>query len=317
MGRLVEGKWVVEEVNPKTKDGEFHRQVQKFHDFVGEEAKYPAVSGRYHLYIAHACPWAHRILIMRELKDLCEHIDVSVVSPWMLQEGWEFTKNHHGVTGDQLYGLSFLRELYVKADPVFSGRVTVPVLWDKESKTIVNNESAELVRIFNSGFNELTGNREDYYPENLQSDIDEWNEKIYHSINNGVYKTGFARTQEAYEKNFDALFRQLDEIEEHLEGRTFLAGETLTEADIRFFTTLIRFDAVYYSHFKCNLRRIADYPNLSRYAARIYQMPKIQKTVNFDHIKTHYYGSHETLNPSRIVPKGPSLDYIKNPITIS
>ncbi len=303
MGRLIDGKWTVEEVNPKTKDGEYQRQVQKFRNQLAPEE---VESGRYHLYVSYACPWAHRAIIMLNLKELNSEIDISVVGPWMLEDGWEFVQNFPEVTGDKLYRLKYLRELYVKADSKFSGRVTVPILWDKKEETIINNESSEIIRIFNSSFNHLTGNKDDYYPNELRSEIDHWNEQTYESINNGVYKTGFARTQEAYEKNYSALFDQLEVIEKHLEDKDYLVGNTLTEADIRLFPTLVRFDCVYHGHFKCNKKRIKDFKNLHRYTLNIYNHPKIKPTLFFDHIKTHYYGSHETLNPSRIVPLGPS-----------
>lgn len=307
MGMLVEGKWKVEDVNPKTKDNEYHRQVQKFHDSFGE--KYEVESGRYHLYVSYACPWAHRTLIMRALKGLEDFIDYSVVSPDMLDDGWSFQKSFKGSTGDKVYELSFLRDLYVKADPKFTGKVTVPVLFDTKTKSIVNNESSEIIRIFNE-ITSFSKNDQDFYPENLREEIDEVNDDIYNNINNGVYKTGFARAQEPYEKNFKKLFDSLDRQEKRLEAKEYLVGDQLTEADIRFFTTLIRFDAVYFTHFKCNMRMIKDFPNLNSYLKRLYQIDAFRLTTNLDHIKRHYFYSHRTINPSGIVPMGPELNYI-------
>lgn len=310
MGYLLDGEWKEQAVNPETKDGEFHRQVQKFRDEINEKGSFPPEKNRYHLYVSLACPWAHRALIMRKLKGLEEMIDVSVVSPDMLKDGWSFEKNHEGSTGDRLYDKEFLRDIYTIADPKFTGRVTVPVLFDKNTKRIVNNESSEVIRIFNSAFNELSGNHSDFYPKELQSEIDEINEYIYENINNGVYKTGFARNQKAYEHNFCSLFSALDKIEERLEGQDYLVGGKLTEADIRLWTTLIRFDAVYFTHFKCNQKMIKDYQNLSRFTRKLYQHEAFQSTTDFAQIKRHYYYSHETLNPFRIVPIGPDLDPI-------
>lgn len=306
MGRLVEGKWIVEEVNPKTKDGEYQRQNQKFRSPIAPNSPHPPEKDRYHLYVSHACPWAHRTMIMRSLKGLKDIISVSVVSPWMLDQGWEFDPKYEGSTEDHLYQAKYLKDLYVKADNNFSGRVTVPVLWDKKRHEIVNNESSEIIRIFNESFNEITKNSNDYYPEHLRDKIDEMNELTYESINNGVYKTGFAREQNAYEKHYRILFEALEKIEKTLDDkRDFLISNQLTEADIRLFTTLIRFDCVYYSHFKCNYKRIIDYPNLRRFTQKMMGIKEISETLNFDHIKTHYYGSHETLNPLGIIPLGP------------
>lgn len=307
MGRLVDGKWMVESVNAGNKNGEFVRQEQHFRDSISEGSKFEPETDRYHLYVSYACPWANRTLIMRHLKGLNEHIAVSVVSPVMLDDGWTFEQNLPGTTGDDLYGKAFLRELYVKADPKFSGKVTVPVLWDKKSETIVNNESEDIMRIFNHAFNDLTQNYDDYYPVELRSKIDDINKKIYDEFNNGVYKVGFATKQSIYERNFKRLFETMDELDSYLEGKEFLVGNHFTEADIRFFVTLIRFDAVYYSHFKCNWKRVADYKNLQAYTQRLYQMPEVKETIHFDHIKTHYYASHRSINPTGIVPAGPEL----------
>lgn len=308
MGMLIEGKWKVEAVNPESDDGEFHRQKQKFRNSIEKNGEFPPEKNRYHLYVSHACPWAHRTLIMRQLKGLEEAIDVSVVSPEMLENGWSFKKTDEGVTGDKLYGLEFLRDIYVKADEKFTGRVTVPVLWDKKNNKIVNNESSDLIRILNSGFSNLAKRGEDYCPEELMDQIEEVNADVYENINNGVYKTGFARTQEAYEKNFHPLFESLERQEKRLEGNEFLVGERLTEADIRLYTTLVRFDAVYFTHFKCNKRMIKDFKNLNRYLKKLYRMDAFKDTTHFEHIKKHYFYSHETLNPFRIVPLGPDLE---------
>lgn len=297
MGKLNQGKWIYEELLPPSTDGEFKRQDQKFRDTISS----PELD-RYHLYVSYACPWAHRSLIMRKLKGLEEIFPVSVVSPYMLDDGWTFIKNFEGVVPDSVFGKTFLRDIYTEADPQFTGKVTVPVLFDKKTNTIINNESAEIIRIFNT-----LGEGPDYYPKKLRSEIDEVNEDIYHKVNNGVYKTGFARTQEAYEKNFLKLFDCLDRIEKRLENSDFLVGNTLTEADIRLYTTLVRFDPVYYVHFKCNRRLIREFKNLSAYLARLYALPAFQETTHFDHIKAHYYFSHDQINPFRIVPLGPSM----------
>lgn len=300
MGRLIKGQWCVEPVNPDNEDGEYQRQEQAF-----RQTQIEADPERYHLYVSLACPWAHRVLIMRSLKGLEEILPVSVVSPWMLEQGWSFAQDHPGTTGDSLYQLTHLKDLYIKADPQFSGRVTVPVLWDKKNQTIINNESAELVRILNDQFNEFAQNPVDYSPLSLREEIDKINELTYEAINNGVYKTGFARKQEVYENHLQVLFERLNYFEDYLKKRDFLVGDRLTEADIRLFTTLVRFDCVYFGHFKCNLKQLREFPELHRYTRNLLAIPEIKKTVDFGHIKTHYYGSHETLNPSRIIPAGP------------
>ncbi|STX51943.1 S-transferase [Legionella busanensis] len=308
MGLLVDGQWQDTWYDTSKTKGAFKREPSKFHNEVSEkpDAKFPAVANRYHLYVSLACPWAHRALIFRTLKKLTDFIDVSVVHPHMLEHGWEF-KQEMGATGDKLYGLRYLYELYCKADSNYTGRVTVPVLWDKENQTIVCNESAELIRQLNSAFNHLTGDEQDFYPPSLCAEIDAINGKIYHTVNNGVYRCGFATSQEAYEEAFEQLFATLDELETHLTQHGYLVGGQLTEADWRLFTTLIRFDAVYYGHFKTNKKRIIDYPALQEYLKRLYHYPGIKETVNFLHIKQHYYYSHQTINPSRIVPVGPEL----------
>lgn len=310
MGMLVDGQWKVQEVNPQTKDGEFHRQTQKFRFSIEKGGEFEPESGRYHLYISHACPWAHRTLIMRALKGLEAAIDISIVAPDMLENGWSFQKYDSEVTGDKLFGFEYLKDVYVKADSKFTGRVTVPILWDKKTDRIVNNESSEIIRIFNSSFDGISKESPDYYPNELKKEIDEVNEDVYHNINNGVYKTGFARNQRAYEHNFISLFECLERQEKRLEGKEFLVGDTLTEADIRLWTTLVRFDAVYFTHFKCNKKMIKDYKNLDAYLKRLYAMPEFGGTTNLDHIKRHYYYSHETLNPFRLVPIGPELNFV-------
>jgi len=306
MGMLIEGKWETDDGKWASKDGKFHRAKSQFSCSEGEHALengFVAEADRYHLYVSLACPWAHRALIFRKLKGLESLIGLTVVSPNMLKNGWEFEEP------EPLYGFSHAHQLYSKANPEYTGRVTVPILWDKKEQTIVCNESAEIIRIFNSAFNDLTGNHDDYYPEALRGEIDEINAFVYPNINNGVYRCGFATKQKAYEQAYDALFSALDEVESRLANQRYLVGNHLTEADWRLFTTMIRFDAVYVGHFKCNRNRIADYPNLSNYIRDLYQHPGVSETVNMDHIKRHYYYSHESINPTRIVPKGPDQDF--------
>ena len=306
MGRLVDGEWIKTSIITSDDEGAYDRLPRTFLDEVSKEhEKFQPESDRYHLYVSYACPWANRTLIFRALKGLEDHISVDVVDPDMLEMGWTFENKKPGTTGDSLYGKKNLLEIYQKADPKVSTSVTVPILWDKKHETIVNNESSQIIRIFNTAFNELTGNQDDYYPENLRSDIDQWNEEIYHAVNNGVYKSGFAKNQQAYEKAVTELFRVLDKLDNHLEGKDYLVGDQLTEADIRLVVTLLRFDIVYFTHFKTNVRRIIDYKNLSRYTQNLYEMDAIRKTTHFDHIKRHYYYSHPELNPQRIVPLGP------------
>lgn len=316
MGMLVDGQWQDVWYDTQSTGGKFVREDARFRHWVtadgspGPEGEggFEARAGRYHLYVSLACPWAHRTLIMRELKGLGELIDVSVVSPYMLDKGWTFNR-HEGSTGDRVADRDYHYQVYTRARPDYSGRVTVPVLWDKERDTIVNNESADIIRMFNRAFDGLTGNRDDYYPGDLRGDIDAWNARIYPAVNNGVYRAGFATSQEAYEEAYQALFEELDHIEGHLAQHRYLAGNRLTEADIRLFTTLIRFDAVYHGHFKCNRQRLEDFPNLSGYVRDIYQLPGVADTVDFGHIKTHYYGSHSQINPTGIIPAGPAIDY--------
>jgi len=302
MGVMVNGHWEADDGRWAAKDGKFHRAESTFRCPFGDGG-FTADENRYHLYVSLACPWAHRSLIMRKLKGLESIIPVTIVHPHMLENGWQLDPP------DPLYGFTHLHQLYSLADPHYAGRVTVPVLWDRQQQMIVCNESAEIIRIFNSAFNTLTGNTADYYPESLREEINTINSYIYDNINNGVYRCGFATTQAAYDEAFDALFAALDNIETRLAGQRYLIGDRITEADIRLFTTLIRFDAVYVSHFKCNRNRIADMPNLSHYLRDLYQQAGIAQTVDFKHIKQHYYYSHASINPTRIVPKGPAQDF--------
>ena len=298
MGLLVEGKWEDQWYETKESGGKFVRQDSVFRRHIGG-ADFPAEAGRYHLYVSHACPWAHRTLIFRQLKGLTDMIDVTVVSPDMLDKGWEFKPK-----AEPLYGYHYAHQLYTHAQADYTGRVVVPILWDKKKQTIVSNESSEIIRMFNTAFNDITGNTDDYYPENLRPEIDHINAIVYEHVNNGVYKVGFATSQSAYDEAFDALFKTLDLLETRLASSRYLMGDVITEADWRLFTTLIRFDAVYFGHFKCNQRQIADYTHLYRYLCDLYHQPHIADTVHIDHIKRHYYYSHESINPTRIVPKG-------------
>lgn len=308
MGRLVDGQWFDEWYETKSHGGAFAREGSVFNHVIGANSEFKADSGRYHLYVSLACPWAHRTLIFRKLKQLEQHISLSVVSTDMLEHGWTFDKNT-GSTGDELYHFDYLHQLYTSTDAHYTGRVTVPVLWDKQTQKIVNNESSQIIRIFNDSFNAITGNNDNYYPKELQDDINSINDFVYNHINNGVYKCGFATTQQAYGEAYTALFDALDKIEFILSQTPYLVGEQITEADWRLFTTLIRFDEVYYGHFKCNKKLIKDYPYLSAYRKKLYQWPGVAQTTNFDHIKRHYYFSHITINPTQIVPIGPVIDY--------
>lgn len=311
MGLLVDGKWQDKWYDTKDSDGKFERQASQFRHTLStaDDAMYKPESGRYHLYVSLACPWAHRTLIFRELKGLTPHIDVSVVHPEMLEHGWEFG-DYPGSTKDKCFDFDYAFQLYTKVKHDITTRVTVPILWDTVTNTIVNNESSDIIRIFNSDFNALTGNDLDFYPAKLRNEIDEINELVYHAINNGVYKSGFATTQSAYEEAVQALFDALETIETRLASHRYLVGDVLTEADWRLFTTLIRFDAVYHGHFKCNIKQIADYPNLFGYMKELYQMNGIADTVNFDHIKRHYYFSHTMINPTQVIPVGPKQDLL-------
>ena len=313
MGLLVDGKWHDQWYDTSETGGRFVRTESQFRNWItadgsaGEtgEAGFEAESGRYHLYVSYACPWAHRTLIFRALKGLQSHISVSAVHPLMLTNGWEFGQDE---LRDPLFGSDYLYQVYTRNQSDYSGRVTVPVLWDKKREVIVNNESAEIIRMLNTAFNDITGNLDDYYPSELTQDINQINELVYDKVNNGEYKCGFATTQEAYEEAFHELFATLDQLEQRLAGQRYLVGNRQTEADWRLFTTLLRFDPVYVGHFKTNLKRIADYPNLDNYLRDLYQVPGVAETVHMDHIKQHYYGSHGTINPTGVVPVGPELN---------
>jgi glutathionyl-hydroquinone reductase len=308
MGRMVEGKWTNEWYTPD-KEGRFVRGETKFRDRVTADGSsgYPAEAGRYHLYVSLACPWAHRTLIMRKWKGLESAISISIVNPFMGDDGWTF-EDAPGTIADTVNGAARLWEVYKKAKDDYTGRVTVPVLWDKRKGTIVNNESREILRMLDLELGPAGALPETYCPESLRAEIDRTLDEIYHPINNGVYRSGFAASQGAYEEAVTELFAALDRWDGVLGERRYLCGDVLTEADVCMFTTLVRFDAVYHGHFKCNLRRIADYANLSGYLRDLYQTPGVADTVNFDHIKQHYYRSHGHINPTRIVPKGPIQD---------
>jgi len=318
MGLLVDGIWQDTWYDTSKSGGRFERSKSQFRDFVtrdgspaeGRTRGFKAEPGRYHLYVSYACPWAHRTLIFRKLKKLENVISFSVVHHFMGENGWTFLKED-GATGDDLYGLDYLHQIYTKADPHYSGRVTVPVLWDKQTQTIVSNESAEIIRMLNEAFDEWGDQSVDLYPEALRSEIDATNDLVYDNVNNGVYRAGFATAQEAYEEAFAQLFATLDKLEDRLSRQRYLVGNRLTETDWRLFTTLVRFDPVYVGHFKCNLRRIEDYPNLSNYLRELFQVPGVAETVNMLHIKAHYYGSHKTINPTGIIPVGPEYDYTR------
>jgi len=316
MGQLIDGVWKTEPQRRPAEDGRFRRQDAVFRNWItgdgapgpSGEGGFAAESGRYHLYVSYACPWAHRTLIFRQLKGLEAHVGVSAVHPLLKEGGWTFATDFDGATGDGPGGRRFLREVYLAADPAATCRVSVPVLWDTARGTIVSNESSEIIRMLNSAFDAITGNRDDFYPGALRPEIDAVNARVYETVNNGVYRTGFARTQAAYEEAVTALFETLDWLEGRLARQRYLTGARITEADWRLFTTLVRFDAVYVGHFKCNIRRIADYPALSGYLRELYQWPDVAETVRMDHIKHHYYASHETINPLGIVPLGPQMD---------
>jgi putative glutathione S-transferase len=317
MGQLVDGKWHDVWYDTSKSGGAFVRSTAKFRNWITPDgsagptgdAGFKAQSGRYHLYISHACPWAHRTMVFRALKDLTKHIDVSAVHPDMLSDGWTFEKDDKGATGDTLFGLPFARDIYIKADPNISGRVTVPILWDKQQNTIVSNESSEIIRMFNSAFDAITGNTADFWPTDKRDAIELINARIYDAINNGVYKAGFATTQDAYDAAVGPLFDSLDWIEDILSKNRYLTGDTITEADWRLWTTLIRFDMVYHQHFKCNRKRIIDYPNIWGFTRELYQWNGVKETVNMGHIVRHYHYSHETINPNRIIPTNPNIDF--------
>jgi putative glutathione S-transferase len=321
MGRLIDGVWHSDEALANQDDGSFRRAEAQFRSWVtpdgapgpSGEGGFPAEAERYHLYVSYACPWANRALFFLRLKGLEEIIGVSVVHPDMLEDGWTFDDSVPGATGDRLHGLPFLRDIYLKARPGMSGRVTVPVLWDCTRETIVSNESAEIIRMFNSAFDGLTGNTDDYWPEDLRAAIEPVNARVYDTVNNGVYKAGFARSQAAYDAAAGELFETLDWLEDRLASRRYLMGDRITEADWRLFSTLARFDLVYHTHFKCNRAFLREYPALWAYTRELYQWQApqgpIAETLRFDHIVRHYYGSHESINPHRIVPINPKLDW--------
>lgn len=306
MGTLVDGVWKNEWYDTSKTGGRFERKESPFR---GTIAPADAKAGRYHLYVSYACPWAHRTLIARKLKQLDAIVSFSSVEPLMLQDGWTFAAE--GELADPIYGARMLHAIYTRADPRFSGKVTVPVLWDKERATIVNNESSEILKIFDTAFDAIAPKTPSLYPEALRAEMDEVNQRVYDTLNNGVYKCGFATKQEAYEEALGPLFDTLAWLEERLTSRRWLMGDTFTLADIRLFTTLVRFDAVYYGHFKCNMHRIEERPRLAAFVRAVYQMPGVAETVDLEQIKKHYYGSHATINPTGIVPKGPVLDFTR------
>ncbi|KMK84506.1 glutathione S-transferase family protein [Pectobacterium brasiliense] len=316
MGQLVDGVWHDTWYETKSTGGHFKRSESAFRNWVTPDGApgltgkggFPAQSGRYHLYVSLACPWAHRTLLMRQLKGLTDHIAVSVVHPLMLDHGWTFGTDFEAATGDSLYQHEFLYQLYLHAMPDYSGRVTVPVLWDTEQHTIVSNESADIIRMLNSAFDGVGATAGDYYPEALRAQIDELNGWIYDKVNNGVYKAGFATSQSAYDESATTVFAALSDLESILAKQRYLTGEQLTEADLRLWTTLIRFDPVYHTHFKCDKYRLSDYPNLFGFLRDIYQMPGIADTVDMAHIRHHYYRSHGTINPHGVISLGPEQD---------
>ena len=316
MGLLVEGEWRDQWYDTKATGGRFKRDVSRFRNWVTADGRagptgdpgFQAAAGRYHLYVSYACPWAHRTLIFRKLKGLEDMIPVSVVHWYMADHGWTFDEGD-GVVPDPLHGAQYMYQVYQAADDSYTGRVTVPVLWDREKDTIVSNESADIIRMFNSAFDDIGALDGDYYPEELREEIDAINARVYTTVNNGVYKSGFATTQEAYEEAVEPLFESLEWLDDRLASRRYLLGDRITEADWRLFTTLLRFDPVNVGHFKCNRRRIVDFDNLWPYVRDLYQVPGVAETVHMDHIKAHYYASHDTINPTRIVPDGPDIDY--------
>lgn len=317
MGQLVDGTWHDEWYDTESTGGAFERSTTAFRHWItpdgapdpSGEGGFPAAPGRYHLYVSYACPWAHRALILRSLKGLEDAIGVSAVHPDMLSDGWTFETDFPGATGDRLHGLPFARDLYLRADPGISGRVTVPILWDTERGTIVSNESAEIIRMLNAAFDGVGAAPGDYYPEPLREEIDAVNARVYPGVNNGVYRAGFATSQEAYDEAVRDVFATMDWLEDRLTGRGWLVGDAMTEADIRLFTTMVRFDAVYHGHFKCNRAKLIEHPALWRHTRRVYQTPGVAATVRMDHIARHYHYSHESINPHRIVPIGPDPDF--------
>ena len=306
MGQLIDGVWVKGSVSSNDQKGSFKRASSVFRNKISSNhSTYLPETNRYHLYVSYACPWAHRTLIFRKLKNLESHISVDYVHPDMLEMGWSFEKNFPGTSGDSLHNKRYVHEIYQLSDKDISTKATVPILWDKKTRTIVNNESAEIIRIMNDAFNDITKNKDDYYPEKFRDQIDSINDTIYENINNGVYRSGFSKTQNSYEEAVKNLFTSLDMVNDILEERNYLVGDILTEADIRLVPTLIRFDCVYYFHFKCNLKKISEYKNISRYLRNLLEEDAIKSTTNFEHIKRHYFYSHENINPFRIIPIGP------------
>jgi putative glutathione S-transferase len=306
MGQLIDGVWVKGSVSSNDQKGSFKRASSVFRNKISSNhSTYLPETNRYHLYVSYACPWAHRTLIFRKLKNLESHISVDYVHPDMLEMGWSFEKNFPGTSGDSLHNKRYVHEIYQLSDKDISTKATVPILWDKKTRTIVNNESAEIIRIMNDAFNDITKNKDYYYPEKFRDQIDSINDTIYENINNGVYRSGFSKTQNSYEEAVKNLFTSLDMVNDILEGRDYLVGDILTEADIRLVPTLIRFDCVYYFHFKCNLKKISEYKNISRYLRNLFEEDAIKSTTNFEHIKRHYFYSHENINPFRIIPIGP------------
>ncbi|GAA0351212.1 glutathione S-transferase family protein [Alkalibacterium iburiense] len=315
MGLLVDGKWHDKWYDTEANDGRFIRTESQFRNWItpdggagpSGEGGFKAEPNRYHLYVANACPWANRTMIMRKLKGLEEMISVSIVNPLMAENGWTF-EEAEGVIPDPVINATYLYEIYTHVEPEYSGRVTVPVLYDLKQDKIVNNESSEIMRMLNTAFDEVGALEGDYYPEELRDKIDAVNDKVYDAVNNGVYKAGFATKQEVYEEEVTELFNALDDLEVMLGETPYLAGSRITEADWRLFTTLIRFDSVYHGHFKCNIRRLTEYKNLWRYTKELYNWPGVAETIDFNHIKEHYYRSHTNINPTGIVPEGPVLD---------
>ncbi len=316
MGRLINGEWHDQWYETKQHGGRFQRESSAFRNWVTAdgaagptgESGFRAEPGRYHLYVSYACPWAHRALIFRRLKQLEDAISVDVVHWHMGKNGWELRPGD-GATGDSLFGLDFLHQVYTRARADYTGRVTVPTLWDRQRETIVSNESADIIRMLNGAFDAYGDDSLDFYPEDLRPEIDAVNARVYETVNNGVYRAGFATTEDAYVEAYDALFGTLEDLEARLARQRYLAGDRITEADWRAFTTLLRFDPVYHGHFKCNKRKLSEYPNLYAYTRELYQVPGVAETVNMHHIKHHYYVSHDMINPTGIVPKGPEINY--------
>lgn len=311
MGLLVDGVWHDEWYNTEDNDGKFIREDAQFRDWISKDGKFQPEAGRYHLYVCLACPWASRCLMMRKLKGLEEIISLSVVNPVMLEHGWTF-EDGPGVIADPIIDADYMHEIYTHVDPTYSGRVTVPVLYDKKTDTIVNNESSDIIRMMNTAFDEIGATPGDYYPADLRDEINDINDYVYDHVNNGVYKAGFATEQQVYEKEAQNVDDALTKLNDRLEHQDYLVGNQLTEADIRLFTTLIRFEHVYFGHFKCNLHHLTEYPHLWEYTKRIYNYENLADTVDFDHIQTHYYKSHTMINPNQIIPAGPDLDLSVN-----